>query len=202
MGLFRRKAVTSRSPILMVRGFGEMAPLPHVMDDYRRDGYVVELMPAAASHSLDVVAHAMAVARHGRDLAERYQGRINLVGFSLGGIACLFALTRLALDMITDRFVSYGTPYQGTTIASLTALLGPASAIASQCTPGSQFLQGLRDDLPLDRVVCVSIGGTKDLICPADTTFLPHARHVTVARAHSDFLVSRPVHRAIRTHLK
>lgn len=186
----------------MVRGFGEMAPLPHIMSWYRDQGFTVETVPFSLVNSLDVTAHAQDLTYRARALADRYGTMINLIGFSLGGVASLYALKRLALNAEVRNFVAYGSPFLGTSLATLAQFVPPTAALSTQATRDSRFLAELRAYPPPRGVTCVSIGGTRDLIVPAGDTLLPWARCLNMRKSHTDFLLSYAVHRMIASCLE
>lgn len=85
-------------------------------------------------------------------------GRIDIVAHSLGGLVSRYYLQALGGDRRVDRFVTLGTPHQGT--HATTYLPTP---LVRQMTPGSPFLQHL-DALPPPRCQVMSLGVDGDAI--------------------------------------
>jgi pimeloyl-ACP methyl ester carboxylesterase len=152
---------------------------------------------------VDVIRYAQTVRDHVNQLLEETgKKQVCLVGWSMGGIACLYALKRLAIDPWVGHFVAFGAPFSGADLSYLAMFTGIYSKVGNQLAPGSRFLADLnRDELP-EETACVSIGGRRDLICPPSTARLPGAENIVLDFAHGDFLISAELHREIALRLK
>ncbi len=131
----------------------------------RRHGWHVltpELRPSNGSAPLEQLAAQLAtfIDAH-TDRSER----LDLVGFSMGGLVCRYYLQRLGGAARVDRFVSIASPNNGTRIARLLAGAG-----MRQMRPRSAFLENLNSDPEsLCSVACTVI------LTPLDFIILPSA---------------------------
>lgn len=194
-------------PVLIVNGFSLFPlyglPTPRCRRVYRRQHRRVAKVNWALENMIDVVQYARAVRDNvHRLMDETNKNRVCLVGWSMGGIACLYALKRLAIDPWVEKFVAFGAPFSGADLSYLAMFTGIYSRVGSQLAPGSRFLAELnRNGLP-EETACVSIGGRRDLICPPATAHLRGATNVVLDFAHGDFLASADLHREIASRLK
>ncbi len=193
----RRNKTASRPPILLIRGFGEAAPLPHIVRWYRDRGFDFRTMPFSVLNSMDIVRHGREVRRLATELAEDRGAKINLIGYSLGGIVGLYALNCLGLHRIVAKFAAYGSPFQGTPIARLAHLVPPFLPLDWQVTPRSRFLTDLLADRTADQVPKLSVGGRRDLVVPAAATQLPRAKNLLLDCSHSCFMHDTRPHEPI-----
>ncbi len=114
--------------------------------------------------------------------------RIDLVGFSMGGLVCRYYLQCLSGADRTDRFISIASPNNGTKAAFLLRGAGIA-----QMRPQSQFLRMLNRDLStLDGIACTVLYTPLDLIIiPSASSLMPSWRTVRFfAPAHPLMLYS------------
>lgn len=97
--------------------------------------------------------------------------RLDLLGFSMGGVVARIWIQQQGGWRRTRRFTSVASPHRGT----LTALPWPRRLLAgvADMKPGSVLLRQLDADLePLRRIECCSF------YCPADLTVVPGWRAV------------------------
>ncbi|WP_010309632.1 alpha/beta hydrolase [Synechococcus sp. CB0101] len=105
-------------------------------------------------------------------MAPRF-GVMDVLGFSMGGVIARTWIQRLGGERRTRRFISLGSPQQGTwTAQPWSSRLFPGLA---DLKPGSPLLQGLNSDLEgLRRVECHSFYSALDLaVVPAWSAVLP-----------------------------
>ena len=96
--------------------------------------------------------------------------RIDLVGFSMGGLVCRYYIQMLEGSSRVDRLVTISTPNHGTLLAFLNRRIA-----CQEMRPGSDFLRKLNDDWSTLREVEVTSFWTPlDLvIIPAESSRLP-----------------------------
>ena len=105
------------------------------------------------------------------------EARLNLVGFSMGGLICRWYVQQLGGLARTERLITIATPHQGTWSAY--TYNRPACI---QMRPGSRFLADLNRDLrDLQKVQFTSIWTPFDLtILPPTNSYLPVGEMVQV----------------------
>lgn len=188
----------TRLPVLIASGFGPLPPpTDAVRDFYRQRGIRISFVPFRFSSMRNVKTYAQEIAKTMRD-----HGRINLIGFSMGGVASLFVLKRMGFAASVASFVAYGAPFQGTDVALLALPTGIFASVGRQLRPRSRFLKSLVDGPLPDGPRIVSIGGTRDLICPAESTLLPGAENFNGPFGHADFFTDLDLHAFIESHLE
>lgn len=103
---------------------------------------------------------------------------IDLVGFSMGGLAGRYYLQCLGGLGRIQRFISIATPHRGTWTAYLLSHLG-----CRQMRPNSAFLQTLNQDVErLAAISCTSIWTPFDVVIfPASASILPVGNSVWVS---------------------
>lgn len=135
---------------------------------------VPSLQPSDGTETIDMLA-----GRLSRYIQENTQEdeRIDLIGFSMGGLICRYYLQRLDGLAKTDRFVTIATPHHGT----MTAYFLPIAGVR-QMRPKSAFLESLNADVhQLQQLVFVSYYSPLDLIIlPATSSVVQTARNFKV----------------------
>ena len=103
--------------------------------------------------------------------------RVDLVGFSMGGIVSRFYLQRLGGLARVRRFVTIASPHHGTLMGFLRWNTG-----GRQLRSGSELLRDLNRDVEmLQQLTCTSLRTPFDLvIIPSTSARLPHSRKVTL----------------------
>lgn len=173
-------------PVLMVSGFMPFPAPPYaVRNRFRRHGYQTEIVPFRVADMRDVDTYAGHVVAAADALCKaKHSVRLHLVGYSMGGVACLFALKRFGLADRVETFVSLGAPFRGSRFSRL----GSASALFSrtgrQLSPDSPYLDALREGPLPDGPRYLSIAGNTDAICPPPTALLDGATHRIVPAGH------------------
>lgn len=158
-------------PLLLIHGIDDTADIFDKMVDYLADRGLTDvhrlnLYPSNGDIGLD------ALARQVQDYVDRYLGqapKIDLLGFSMGGIIGRYYLQRLGGNHRVQRFITLSSPHNGTWTGYLRSNLG-----ASQMRPHSTFLNDLNSTLnDLTRVEFISLWTPFDLmILPADSSQL------------------------------
>ncbi len=168
----------------------------------RRNGWEVhslDLIPNDGSAGLEMLAEQIAAYADSRFSGEQ---SLDLVAFSMGGLAARYYVQRLAGAHRVDKLITISTPHRGTWTAFLRGNAG-----VRQMRPGSAFLRSLNADMHVfARVKFVSIWTPLDLmIIPASSSVMREARSMrcTVA-AHPlmvrDGRVLRLVREALLQH--
>ncbi len=117
---------------------------------------------------------------------------IDLLGFSMGGVIARTWLQEFGGAKRTHRFISVGSPQQGT----LTAQCIPAWLFAglADMKPGSPLLRSLNDNYAdLQTVECISFFCRWDLmVCPGWQAVLPIGKSTAVPVLTHQQLMSHP----------
>jgi triacylglycerol lipase len=159
-GMWDTKAVFEKlKPFLESRGF---------------QVYSLDMVPSNGEAPLDVLAGQLA---NFIDRTFDPGQRLDLLGFSMGGIVSRYYLQRLGGLDRTDRLVTVSSPHNGTTVAELGFLPG-----AKQMRVGSPFLQDLNRDIDrLGEIQFTSIWTPFDaIIVPAASSRVTVAANQTV----------------------
>jgi len=129
-----------------------------------------ELSPSNGTAPLEELASQLAAFIDTHTMPEE---RIDLIGFSMGGLICRYFLQELGGAERTDHFVSIASPNNGTRIANLLPGAG-----MRQMRPQSSFLQALNGDVSaLQTVACTIFYTPFDfVIVPASSSLVPFAK--------------------------
>ena len=161
----------ARNPVLLVHGFHDSAAS---MEPMRRwliaRGWTVSainLFPSDGTAKLEDLAKQLASYVNKRFPADR---RVDLVGFSMGGLVCRYYVQRLHGACRVDRLIAVSAPNQGTWLACLSTKPG-----CLEMRPNSSFLTSLNRDIEsLASVQFTSIWTPLDLmIVPASSSSMP-----------------------------
>ncbi|MBI4458228.1 hypothetical protein HY633_04655 [Candidatus Uhrbacteria bacterium] len=186
-------------PVLMAAGF---MPVPHTMTAPKRyldeRGYDSVYVPYRYRDMRDVVVYAEHIAAEAKKLSVARGSRINFVGFSLGGLAGLYAMKRLGMQKYVASFIAVGAPFHGAKVAYLAIPSLLWTPLGLQVSPGSRFLRELHaDPLPLGTEDAptryVSIVGEEDAVCPPETGELDGAKIERLHFRHLDFFYNTPI---------
>ncbi len=136
--------------------------------------YSLDMVPSNGEAPLDVLAGQLA---NFIDRTFPPDQRLDLLGFSMGGIISRYYLQRLGGLDRTDRLVTVSSPHNGTTMAEFGFLPG-----AKQMRVGSEFLQDLNRDVDrLAQIQFTSIWTPLDaIIVPAASSRVAVADNQTV----------------------
>jgi triacylglycerol lipase len=162
------------NPIVLAHGMWDTAAifekLKPFLEARGHKVYSFDMVPSNGEAPLEVLAAQLA---NFIDRTLEPTQRLDLLGFSMGGIVSRYYLQRLGGLDRTDRFVTVSSPHNGTTVAELGFLPG-----AKQMRVGSPFLQDLNRDV--DRLGTLQF---TSIWTPFDTIIVPAASsRVTVAQ--------------------
>jgi triacylglycerol esterase/lipase EstA (alpha/beta hydrolase family) len=158
----------TRSPVVLVHGFKDsgrkMEPMTRFLRRRGWEAQTVTLAPSWGEMGIDELAGQLAETLDTRFAPEQ---RVNLVGFSMGGLICRYYAQRLGGLERIDRLVTIACPHRGTLMAHASKRPGPL-----QMRPNSEFLRDLNRDIEeLGRVKFSSVWTPLDLmIVPANSS--------------------------------
>ena len=178
--------------LVLVHGFMDSARRMSYMARHLRDlGWKVltpSLQPSNGRKSIEMLAGQLDNYIQGNIEPDE---RIDLIGFSMGGLICRYYLQYLNGLRKTKKFISISTPHLGTA----TAYLLPGAAIR-QMRPKSTFLQALNNNIEeLEKITFVSFYTPYDLIVvPAESSLIPFAKNYKMnALLHSQMVSNQNV---------
>jgi triacylglycerol lipase len=176
-----------RNPVLLVHGIYDTERVFRRMSVWLGSrGYEVHtlnLIPNNGASGLDCLAAQIATYIEARVALNQ---RIDMVGFSMGGLVARFYLQRLGGLNRVERFISIASPHHGTWMAFLKTNPG-----TRQMRPGSEFLKDLNcDAASLDGIHVASIRTPFDLmILPGSSCRLGSERSIMVSVAMHRLMV-------------
>jgi triacylglycerol lipase len=162
---------SARRPVLLIHGIHDsavsMRPLGQYLEKQGWQAHTLSLTPKNGQTGLP------ALARQVSDYVDKTfpnGQKIDLVGFSMGGIVCRYYLQRLKGTEHVDRFVSISAPNHGSWVAYLGQTEG-----CVQMRPGSEFLKELNTDTTaLGEVQMTCLWTPLDLmILPSSSSRMP-----------------------------
>jgi triacylglycerol lipase len=166
--LYDRAACNS---VLLVHGFHDsaasMEPMRCWLTAHGWNAFAINLSPSDGSATLEDLAKQLAIYV---DKTFPDDQRVDLVGFSMGGLVCRYYVQRLSGARRVDRLITISAPNHGTWLACLSKKPG-----CLEMRPKSAFLTSLnRDADSLMRVRFTSIWTPLDLmIVPASSSHMP-----------------------------
>ncbi len=112
--------------------------------------------------------------------------KVDLVGHSLGGIVCRFAIQELGLDQRTATLTTLGSPHQGTHAARFAN-----TEITRQLRPNSDLMRKLNEKTWPTAIKSISFWSDGDLmILPARSAILPGSEAIDATPfTHYSYLV-------------
>jgi triacylglycerol lipase len=166
-----------RNPVLLVHGINDTQAVFDRMANYlRHQGwfvYALNLVPNNGAATLDRLAQQLC-----NYVAHTFKSdqRLDLVGFSMGGIVSRYYVQRLGGINQVQRFITISSPHNGTLTAFGSWLPG-----CVQMRPNSPFLQDLNSDIQvLKRLSFSSIWTPYDLmIFPAKSSKISIGEEIT-----------------------
>jgi pimeloyl-ACP methyl ester carboxylesterase len=182
-------------PILISNGFAPFPiPLHLVCDRFKAYGFSPHVVGFRLSDMRCVERYARHIAEDARTI-RRDAGvrRINLLGFSMGGVAALYALKRLGLAPQVHTFVGLGSPFLGSVASWLALPTAIFSRTGRQLAPNSPFLAELHADGLPPGPRYLTVAGTRDIICPPPTAQLDGAEHYELPIGHAEFIADPTV---------
>ncbi len=149
---------------ILVPGFNDdtriLQPLVNYLEQERLQPLALSPQPSNGAASIASLAQQLACLIEQQVPAKQ---RLNLVGFSMGGLICRVYLQQLGGAARSDRLITVATPHQGTWSAY--SYNRPACI---EMRPGSQFLAGLNRDLSALQTLAVT-----SIWTPFDITIIP-----------------------------
>lgn len=192
------------APVLLAHGFmgtrGTMVPLRR---RFQADGRVVFTYHHGRFQLASIRRSAQELVDHLRGLEQTlHVGKIDVVGFSMGGLTALHAIKFLQGHQYIRRLALLGTPVQGTwTCLAGVATVGLISSSVWQCLPGSQFLDELHS-APLPEGFRVrQIHADTDAFCPTSAPIGGIDRehdYLVLPGGHSSLCVSQSFYAKLR----
>ncbi|MDF5735362.1 MULTISPECIES: esterase/lipase family protein [unclassified Nostoc] len=168
-----------RNPVLLIHGIDDTEAVFHKMRAYLIQGgwsvYSLDLLPNNGDVGLDELAKQVAdyvTATFGSEQ------RLDLVGFSMGGIVSRYYIQRLGGINRVQRFITISSPHHGTVVA-----YGSWRPGCVQMRPDSIFLKDLNSDavIILGQLDFTSIWTPYDLmIVPANSSQISVGSEVIV----------------------
>ena len=175
----------SRNPVLLVHGFlrsaRSMKRMQRWLQRRGRDVFVIDLKPSDGTVSLTELARQLATYI---DNILPVTGKIDLVGYSMGGLVCRDYVQRIDGGARVDRLITISTPHHGTSLAYLSRRPG-----CREMRPTSAFLHLLNGTIQsLERVQFTSIWTPLNLmILPASSS------RMSIGRQCQQWVVAHPL---------
>jgi triacylglycerol lipase len=186
------KSAKERNPVLLIHGITDTTAVFNRMSTYLSGlGWSVHsfnLIPNNGSFTLDKLAKQVS------DYIDKNfdpSQPLDIIGFSMGGLVSRYYIQRLGGIERVKRFVSIGSPNNGTLVAHLSWRAG-----CVQMRPNSEFIRDLNKDVTmLKRLNFTVIWTPHDLmIVPAKSSQLPVGKEFIVpVRLHSWMLADQRV---------
>lgn len=197
----------SSRPVVLVHGFlgtrGTMMPLTR---RFQADGKVVFSYHHGTLQLASLTRSAEELAVKLKELSESLEiDRLDVVGFSMGGLVALHAVKFLQSHRHVRRLAMMGTPLGGTWVSLLgMATLGLVCSSVWQVRPGSRFLADLRA-APLPAGVRLrQIHADADAFCPnpGPVEGVDRERdYFVLPGGHSSLVIAQPFYAAVREFL-
>lgn len=191
-------------PVVLAHGFmgtrGTMIPLTQ---RFQSDGRVVFSYHHGTFQLRSLRASAQQLVEHLERL-ERELGveRVDLVGFSMGGLIALHALKFMQAQRWIRRLVLLGSPTSGTWVGLAgVGTVGLVSPSVWQVLPTSPFIRDLRDAPIPEGVRVRQLSAADDAFCPRPDLLEGVDRerdYIVLPGGHSSLVVTRPFYSKLR----
>ncbi|MEH2326785.1 MAG: triacylglycerol lipase [Nostoc sp.] len=179
-----------RNPVLLIHGIDDTGAVFHKMAAQLRllgwSVYSLNLVPNNGDVGLDELAKQVADYVTATFAPEQ---RLDLVGFSMGGIVSRYYVQRLGGINRVERFITISSPHHGTVVA-----YGSQRPGCVQMRPDSIFLKDLNSDaVMLGQLNFTSIWTPYDLmIVPANSSQMSVGSEVIVPVALHPWMLTDP----------
>lgn len=182
-------------PVLLIHGYLGTRGSLHVLEERLGNlGYLVFTYRLGLLHVGDIAESATHIANKVESIAAQTAlDRIDIVGFSMGGLVGLHYVKKLGGWRRVRRLLMLGTPTSGTWSAILGMAIAPFARAGLQLLPSSAFLRDLEETAMPRNVQIVSIVGKRDRLAPPHRTQLGGARMIQVDTTHAGLLVDGEV---------
>jgi predicted esterase len=184
-------------PVIVASCFSPV-PIPlaaPVFWNFWKNGFNAELVWTRLADMRDVRTFSVHLRDVVIDTLKKYgSSRVNLTGFSMGGVASLYAVKRLGIIERVASLISVAAPFHGSPFGYLGTPTCVYSKSGRQMQPGSRFLVNLHADPLPTGPRFVTISGSKDRICPMPTAMLEGAKNIVLATGHLNTLIDAEVH--------
>lgn len=191
-------------PVVLAHGFmgtrGTMIPLTQ---RFQSDGRVVFSYHHGTFQLRSLRASAQQLVEHLARL-ERELGvyRVDLVGFSMGGLIAMHALKFMQAQRWIRRLALLGSPTSGTWVGLAgVSTVGLVSPSVWQVLPTSPFLRDLRDAPMPDGVRVRQLSAADDAFCPRPELLKgvdKERDYLVLPGGHSSLVVTRPFYNKLR----
>ncbi len=193
-------------PIVLVHGFlgtrGSMLPLTR---RFQADGHVVFSYSYGTFQTASLRRSAQGLIQQLRTICDNLGvDKVDVVGFSMGGLVTLHALKFMQGHEYVRRVVTLGTPFGGTWVGLAGVLtLGAISPSVWQVLPGSRFLKDLADAPMPPTVKMRQIHGFTDGMVPAPGPIngVSPRDYIVLPGGHSTLVVAEHVYDAAHEFL-
>ena len=190
-------------PVALVHGFlGTRATMEPLTRRFQNDGRTVFSYAYGNFNTAAIQESAQGLLRQLRTLSEDYGSeRIDLVGYSMGGLLGLYALKTLGAARYVRSLAMLGTPLRGSWLSVAgVAALGAVSSSVWQLLPRAKILDELRARPIQGNVRLAQFHARNDLFCP-DPGKLADVRDEDYQRAsggHSSLIVAPHFYQLLR----
>ena len=193
-------------PVVLVHGFlgtrGTMLPLTR---RFQQDGRVVFSYAYGTFNMGSIRSSAEKLAGHLKAICEKLDlERVDLVGYSMGGLISLHALKFLQADRYVRNLVMMGSPLAGTWVGLAgVAAMGAISPSVWQILPGSAFLEDLLVAPAPANVRMRQIHAASDALCPPPGPIegVSPRDYIMLPGGHSSLVVAEHFYEACREFL-
>ncbi|MEK9152893.1 MAG: alpha/beta fold hydrolase [Patescibacteria group bacterium] len=168
---------------------------------FKGHGYAVRVVPYHFFDMGNVRDYARNIVEQvDKEYNSNGRHRVVLIGYSLGGLASLYALKRFGLAGKVSTFIAVGAPFHGSELALLAIPTGVWTVMGLQASPCSPFHRDLHADPLPAGTKFVSISGKRDDVCPASTNYLKGAVNVSLDYGHSSFFADSAIFPIMETY--
>ncbi|GBE90610.1 lipase class 2 [Nostoc cycadae WK-1] len=178
----------THNPVLLIHGIGDTEAVFRKMQNYLQDKgwsvYALNLVPNNGDVGLDVLAQQVA---DYINVTFEPEQKLDIVGFSMGGIVSRYYVQRLQGIERVQRFITISSPHYGTVMA-----YGSWRPGCEQMRPHSNFLKDLNSDaVMLKQLNFTSIWTPYDLmIVPAKSSQMPIGTEVIIPAASHPWMLT------------